>query len=273
VVDAADTAEALAVAREAASRAREFLLEARGWIGRELATEKNPRDLVTEADRGAEERILDRLLRAFPDHAFVAEESAVRESESPWRWFVDPLDGTANFVHGFPAFAISIALYHGGEPVVALVVDVVRNEWFATRAGQGGYVDDGDPGSCRPLAVARVPDLSRALLATGFPFRRRDELDRYLAAFRALFDRVSDMRRAGSAALDLAWVASGRVDGFWELGLSRWDTAAGELLVKEARGEVSDWSGGSTHRETGWIVAGAPNVHAAMIETLGRFAA
>lgn len=272
MIDPADTAEALEVAREAAADARRVLLETRGRIGRDAATEKTPRDLVTEADTAAEERIVARLSRAFPDHTVVAEESDVREGLGDWRWFVDPLDGTTNFVHDFPVFAISIALYRADVPAVAVVVDVVRNEWFTARAGAGARVDAGDPGEARPIEVSRPPDLSRALVATGFPFRRRDELDRYVSAFRAVFDRVSDMRRAGSAALDLAWTAAGRVDGFWELGLGPWDTAAGEALVREAGGRVSDWHGGATHRETGWIVAGSPAVHAALVETLERWA-
>lgn len=272
MIAAAETAEALAVAREAADDARRLLLDAQGRIGREVATEKSPRDLVTEADTAAEERIVERLSRAFPDHAIVAEESDARAGTSGWRWVIDPLDGTANFVHDVPVFAISIALFHGDEPAAALVVDVVRNEWFTARAGHGAHVDPGDPADARPIEVSDPPDLSRALLATGFPFRMRDELDRYMNAFRALFDRVSDMRRAGSAALDLAWVSAGRVDGFWELGLSPWDTAAGEVLVREAGGRVSDWSGGGAHRDTGWIVAGSRPVHAAMIETLRGYA-
>lgn len=272
MIAAAETAEALAVAREAAGAARRLLLDARGSIGRDAATEKSPRDLVTEADKAAEDRIVDRLTRAFPDHEVVAEESDVRAGTSGWRWFVDPLDGTANFVHDFPVFAISIALFHGDEPAAALVVDVVRNEWFTALAGRGARVDPGDPDEARPIRVSDPPDLSRALLATGFPFRRRDEVDRYMRAFRDLFDRVSDMRRAGSAALDLAWVSAGRVEGFWELGLNPWDTAAGELLVREAGGRVSDWSGGGSHRDTGWIVAGSASVHAVMIEVLNGYA-
>ncbi|MBW3660626.1 MAG: hypothetical protein KY397_03220, partial [Gemmatimonadetes bacterium] len=134
--------------------------------------------------------------------------------------------------------------------------------------GRGARVDAGDPAAARPIAVSGATDPAGAILATGFPFRSPDQLDRYLAAFRALFERVADMRRAGSAALDLAWTAAGRVDGFWEIGLSLWDFAAGELLVREAGGLVSGWDGGAGHRKTGTIAAGTPAVHALLVEVL-----
>jgi myo-inositol-1(or 4)-monophosphatase len=159
-------------------------------------------------------------------------------------------------------FAVSIALYEGETPLVGLVVDPVRGEWFSARAGAGTWLDPGDPAEARRLTVADAAEADEGpLLATGFPFRRPEDTDRYLGAFRELFLRSSDMRRAGSAALDLAYVAAGRVDGFWEIGLSPWDIAAGELLVLEAGGRVSDWEGGTGHRETGWIAAGGAETH------------
>lgn len=272
MADAVDTVEALAVAREAAAAARRVLRDAGPWTGRPAAAEKNPWDLVTETDHRSEEQIVERLSRAFPDHAIVAEESGGSGGRGPYRWIVDPLDGTANYVHGFPMFAVSIALYEDDDPRVAVVVDPVRDEWFTARSGAGAWVDGGDPGAAERLAVASEPAPERALLATGFPFRRREELDRYLGAFRELFVRVSDMRRAGSAALDLAYVAAGRLDGFWELGLSPWDIAAGELLIAEAGGRTTDWSGGPGHRRSGWVAAGSPAVHALLVATLERHA-
>lgn len=268
--DADDTVRALAAAREAAAEGIAALAEARER-GRAEASEKSPRDLVTEADREAERRIVERIADAFPDDAVLAEEGG-GDGAGGRRWLVDPLDGTTNYVHGFPVYAVSIALFVDGEPSVGVVVDVVRGEWFTARAGAGARVDSGDPAAGRPIAVSAPERLSSALLATGFPFRHREHLDRYLGAFRSLFRQVSDVRRAGSAALDLAWVAAGRVDGFWELGLSPWDVAAGEVLVSEAGGRVTDWTGGSTHRETGWIAAGGPAVHEALVETLGLWA-
>ncbi len=272
MADATDSAEALAVAREAAAEAVAVLRGAWTSTGRGQAEEKRPHDLVTEADREAERRAVERIRRAFPEHAVVAEESGGRAAPSEYRWYVDPLDGTANYVHHFPVFGVSIALYRGEEPLVGVVVDPVRDEWFTARAGAGARVDSGDARDGTPLAVSTTP-LGEALLATGFPFRYPEQLDRYLAAFRALFVQVSDMRRAGAAALDLAWVAAGRVEGFWELGLHAWDVAAGELLVREAGGQVSDWTGGSAQRESGWIVAASPAVHGALVDTLAEFAA
>lgn len=267
-----ETDAALAAARTATGEGVAVLEEARERTGRREAAEKRPRDLVTEADREAERAIVRRLRRSFPEHAILAEEGA-EEGGGPederYRWVVDPLDGTTNYVHDFPVYAISVALFDGPDPIVGLVVDVARDEWFTARRGAGAWVDRGNPDEARPMSVSDNDRLPNALLATGFPFRYPEQLDRYLGAFRALFRQTSDMRRAGSAALDLAWVAAGRVDGFWELGLSLWDIAAGELLVLEAGGRVSDWVGGATHRETGWIAAGNPTVHAAMVRTLG----
>ena len=269
MVDASDAEEALGVAREAARDAVEGLLAAWGTTGRREATRKRPRDLVTEADRESERRIVERLAREFPGHAIVAEESGGKSGGGALRWIVDPLDGTTNYVHGFPMFAVSIALYEGETPLVGLVVDPVRGEWFSARAGAGAWLDPGDPAEARRLTVADAADADEGpLLATGFPFRRPAETDRYLRAFRELFLRASDMRRAGSAALDLAYVAAGRVDGFWEMGLSPWDIAAGELLVLEAGGRVSDWRGGPGHRETGWITAGGPETHRFLVSVL-----
>ncbi|HUP00265.1 MAG TPA: inositol monophosphatase family protein [Gemmatimonadota bacterium] len=275
--DPADSAVALAVAREAAQAAAAVLRRSqaaadgrRGAAGSVAA--KRRRDFVSDADRAAEEQIVERLRRAFPDHAIQAEESGETAGACPFRWIVDPLDGTTNFLHGFPVYSVSIALYEGDEPRVGLVVDPSRGEWFTARAGHGVRLDGGDPAEGRELRVTEEVDSDRRLIATGFPFRHPDEIDRYLAAFRALFERVGDMRRTGSAALDLAYIAAGRVDGFWEMGLNPWDIAAGELLVIEAGGRVSDWIGGGTHRETGWVAAGGSSVHRVLVDTLAEYA-
>lgn len=273
MTDAHELAEAMGVAREAAREAVEVLLSAWPAIGRREASRKHPRDLVTEADRESELRILDRLARSFPDHSIVAEETGERSGKGPLRWIVDPLDGTTNYVHGFPMFAISIALYEEARPLVGLVVDPVRGEWFTAVTGEGAWLDRGDPGSASRLTVTDGGDAEEGpLLATGFPFRHPTQTGRYLAAFGELFERSSDMRRAGSAALDLAYVAAGRVDGFWEMALNPWDIAAGELLVIEAGGIVSDWRGGAAHRESGWIVAGGPATHGLLTSVLARHA-
>jgi myo-inositol-1(or 4)-monophosphatase len=269
-----DLERALDAAREAAAAGVEALRGAWRAVGRaEARAKRGPGDLVTEADRAAEERIVERLRAAYPEHEVVGEESGRRtERSGSYRWIVDPLDGTANFVHRIPAWAVSIALLEDGAPIVGVVVDPLRDEWFAAVRGRGATLDSGDPSLAQGIRVAPTADLASAILATGFPFRRREELDRYLGAFADLFVRVSDMRRIGSAALDLAYVAAGRVEGFWEIGLSRWDIAAGELLVTEAGGRVSDWSGGLGHRRSGWIAAGNPAAHDLLLEVLGAYA-
>lgn len=266
-----DAEAALGVARDAAAGAIEILLEARERTGRGAAAEKGPRDLVTEADRAAERAIVGTLSAAFPDHGVIAEESGGHAGGGTLRWVIDPLDGTTNYVHDFPVWAVSVALFDGDDPLLGVVVDPVRGEWFTAIAGRGAWVDGGDPANARAMTVSET-DPAAAILATGFPFRSPDQIDRYLGAFRALFERVSDMRRAGSAALDLAWTAAGRVDGFWEIGLNPWDIAAGELLVEEAGGVVTGWQGGEGHRVTGTIAAGTPVVHALLVEVLGEWA-
>lgn len=272
MADPIETAEALAVAREAAADAVTILRTRLAGADAQGAERKRARDFVTIADEAAEAAIVERLGRAFPEHSIVAEESGGRASASPWRWLIDPLDGTTNFVHAFPVFAVSIGLFEGDTPVLGLVVDVVRGEWFTARAGEGTHVDDGDPEAGRPIRVSSTDDPERRLVATGFPFRRPERIDLYLRAFRDVFSRVGDMRRAGAAALDLAWTAAGRVDGFWEMGLSPWDIAGGEVLVLEAGGRVTDWSGGMDHRRNGWIVAGGPAAHAILVEALAAYA-
>ncbi|MGH7570511.1 MAG: inositol monophosphatase family protein [Gemmatimonadota bacterium] len=272
MADRIESAEALAVAREAAADAVTILRARLAGADAQGAERKQARDFVTIADEAAETAIVERIGRAFPDHAIVAEESGGRTGASPWRWLIDPLDGTTNFVHAFPVFAVSIGLFEDETPVLGLVVDVVRGEWFSARAGAGARVDEGDMRAARPIRVSSIDDPERRLVATGFPFRWPDLTDLYLGAFREVFGRVGDMRRAGAAALDLAWTAAGRVDGFWEIGLSPWDIAAGEVLVLEAGGRVTDWNGGGDHRRTGWIAAGSPAVHAMLVEALGAYA-
>ncbi len=272
MADAVETADALAVAREAAADAVAVLRAAAESAGQYEVADKQSRDFVTAIDRAAEEAIVERIQRAFPDHAMMAEESGQRSGRSAHTWVIDPLDGTTNFMHRFPMYAVSIALIEGDAPQVGVVVDPVRGEWFTARVGEGSRLDSGQPDDAQPIRVADPPRPDRRLVATGFPFRHPDHIDLYLAAFAALFENVGDMRRAGSAALDLAYVAAGRVDGFWEIGLNLWDIAAGELLIAEAGGIVTDWSGTDAHRDSGWVAAGGPEVHGLLVDTLARFA-
>ncbi|HEX5093755.1 MAG TPA: inositol monophosphatase family protein [Burkholderiales bacterium] len=216
---------------------------------------KHRNDFVTQVDRAAEQAILDVLRRAYPDHAVLAEESGASEgARSDYRWIIDPLDGTTNFIHGFPQYCVSIALEHKGTLAQAVVYDPAKNELFTASRGRGAYLDD------RRIRVSKCTHLKDALVGTGFPFRELARIERYLGQLRTLMTESSGVRRAGAAALDLAYVAAGRLDAFWELGLSPWDMAAGALLIQEAGGLVSDLEGEDAFLARGEIAAGTPKV-------------
>ncbi len=213
--------------------------------------EKAHHDFVSEADRASERAIAAAIRAEFPGHAILAEEELRAALDEPGPlWIVDPLDGTTNFLHGFPVFSVSVACAVAGELLAGVVLDPSRGELFAASRGGGATLDG------RPIAVSSQPGLRRALVGTGFPFRRLDRLELYLAAFRAVIAETAGVRRAGSAAIDLAYVACGRLDGFWEEGLGPWDLAAGALLIEEAGGVVTDFRGGRAFLERGDLVAG-----------------
>lgn len=199
---------------------------------------KSAIDLVTTVDRESEDRIVGILTKHFPEHSVLAEEKTeIVSSRTAYRWIIDPLDGTTNFAHGYPHVSVSIALEKEGEVILGLVYDPLRNERFAAAKGEGAYLDRNS------IQTSRVAELDRALLATGFPYDRREQLDFYLRFYKAFLARCQGIRRNGSAALDLCYVACGRIDGFWEFKLHPWDTAAGGLIVREAGGTLSDFSG------------------------------
>ncbi len=198
---------------------------------------KGPSDIVTRADLESQRLILSLLRRRFPDHDFLAEEKASRQTGAEFCWVVDPLDGTTNYAHGYPVACVSIGLVRRGRPVLAGIEDPFRKERFLAQEGRGATMNG------RPLRVSRSRRLSESLLVTGFPYDRARRAAYYVEFYRSFIERCHDVRRSGSAALDLAWVAAGRVDGFWELSLKPWDVAAGSLLVREAGGVVSDFSG------------------------------
>ncbi len=245
----------LNIAVRAARAAGSFIARSFEQVDQIQTEQKGADDFVTNIDREAERLIIDTIRKAYPDHQFVGEESgASGNGDSDYQWIIDPLDGTTNFVRGIPHFSVSIALQIKGRIEHAVVFDPMRNELFTASRGRGAQLNE------RRLRTSSARDLRGSLLATGFPFRNRGYLDSYLAIFRNFFEQAGDVRRAGSAALDLAYVAAGRMDGFWELGLKPWDIAAGELLVREAGGLVCDFSGDSNHLSEGHIVAGAPKV-------------
>lgn len=226
-------------------------------------SEKHRNDFVTEVDRAAEQEIIAVLRKAYPGHSILAEESGQRQGrEGEYQWVIDPLDGTTNFLHGFPQFGVSIALKHRGRLDQAVVYDPVRQDLFTASRGVGAQLNG------RRIRVSPRKGLEGALLGTGFPFKHQQHLDAYLGMFKALFTQTAGIRRAGAACLDLAYVAAGRLDGFWEIGLSEWDMAAGILLIQEAGGIVTDLGGDSRQLETGNVVAGPPRLHQAMLRAI-----
>jgi myo-inositol-1(or 4)-monophosphatase len=226
--------------------------------------EKSRNDFVSEVDRQAEQAIIQELRSKYPSHAILAEESGALRGDD-YQWVIDPLDGTTNYLHGLPQFSISIALKYRGKLEHGLVYDPLREEIFIATRGGGARLND------RRIRVSARPGLSGALLGTGFPFRDQRFLREYLGMFEALVKDTAGIRRPGSAALDFAYVAAGRTDGFWELGLSQWDFAAGALLVREAGGVVTDLAGTDQFLETGNVVAGGLKVQAALLEAIKPF--
>jgi len=222
---------------------------------------KDVNDFVSEVDRQAEQEIIGILRKAYPDHSVLAEESGIQDGND-YQWIIDPLDGTTNYLHGFPQFAVSIALRHKGRIEQGVVYDPLRQELFTATRGAGAILND------RRIRVTGRKSLDGALLGTGFPFKSQQHLDAYLDMFRALFPMTAGIRRPGSAALDLAYVAAGRLDGFWEIGLSIWDMAAGVLLIQEAGGLSSDFVGGHDYLESGNLVAGNPKVFAEILKAI-----
>jgi len=222
---------------------------------------KSRNDFVSEVDRAAEAEIIAIIRKSYPRHAFLAEESGRTDGEE-CTWIIDPLDGTTNFLHGFPQFAVSIACEYRGRLEVAVVFDPMRSELFTAARGEGTQLDG------KRVRVSKRRGLEGALIGTGFPYRANLKyLKSYLGMLEVVMGTAAGVRRPGSAALDLAYVAAGRTDGFWEIGLSPWDTAAGTLLVTEAGGLVGTLTG-REYRQDGHIVAGSPKVYAALIEAI-----
>jgi myo-inositol-1(or 4)-monophosphatase len=237
------------------------------WGEAKIIEHKGVIDIVTETDREIEALVTAELRRAFPDHLVVAEEASAGFVLQPppaecYVWYLDPLDGTTNFAHGHPGFAVSLALARGREMLLGIVHDPVRNETFCARRGFGATLND------KPIRVSSVRDLEQALLGTGFPYDRREHLGFYLGFLADFMVRAQGVRRSGSAALDLSYVACGRLDAFWEWKLKPWDTAAGALIVQEAGGMVSDFRGGPFDLYGQQTLASNKRLHAAMIEVL-----
>jgi myo-inositol-1(or 4)-monophosphatase len=253
----------LNIAIKAARSAGQVIVRHMGRLDSLTVQNKQPNDFVSEVDHLAEREIIRVIHRAYPDHGILAEESGAQGSSS-YQWIIDPLDGTTNFLHDFPHFAVSIALRHQGRLEQAVVYDPVKEELFCASRGAGATLNN------RRMRVTSLKDLNGALLGTGIPFREDQDLDGYLKGLRAMLPGTAGVRRAGSAALDLAYVAAGRLDGFWEYGLNVWDMAAGALLVQEAGGLVGDPRGGADALASGDVVAAGPKLFKAMVQRLAQ---
>jgi len=225
---------------------------------------KSPNDFVTEVDRAAEQAIIETLLGAYPGHGILAEESGREHGarDSEYVWIIDPLDGTTNFIHGLPVYAVSIALAFRGKVEQAVVYDPSRNDLFIASKGRGAFLND------RRLRVSRRTRLAESLIGTGFPFRRGDNFKRYLRMFEEVSQQCAGLRRPGAAALDLCYVAAGWYDGFFETGLSPWDVAAGSLIVTEAGGLIGNFTGDADFLYQREVVAGNPKVYGQLVRLL-----
>jgi len=254
----------LNTAIKAARRAGGIIQRGARDLDRLTVTSKGPKDFVSEVDKAAEAAIVEVLLEAYPDHGILAEEGTTNAGAKGVEniWIIDPLDGTTNFLHGFPQYCVSIALSHKGVITQGVVYDPNRNDLFTSTRGAGAFLND------RRLRVSRRIRLDEALVATGFPFRDGSLVETHLDMMRDMIHRTAGIRRAGAAALDLAHVAAGWYEGFWEVGLNPWDMAAGSLLVQEAGGLVADVHGEEQYLENGSIIAATPKIFAQMVQTL-----
>jgi myo-inositol-1(or 4)-monophosphatase len=251
----------LNIAVRAARRAADVIVRSLNRLDSLEVTSKGRNDFVTEIDRTAEAEIIQIIRRAYPDHAFLGEESGAI-GDSPFQWIIDPLDGTTNFLHGFPQFSVSIACSIRGRIEHGVIYDPMRQEVFTASRGEGAQLEN------RRIRVTQQRGLEGSLIGTGFPYRANtDHIDAYMAMLRDVMLSTAGVRRPGSAALDLAYVAAGRTDGFFEIGLGPWDTAAGSLLIEEAGGIVSTLAG-DDYKQGGNIIAGTPRVHSALVQLL-----
>ncbi len=259
----------LNTAIKAARRGASVINRASLDIDQIRVTEKRRNDFVTEIDQAAERAIVDVLLKAYPTHAILAEESGAsgnQQEGNEFVWIIDPLDGTTNFIHGFPQYCVSIALQQRGVTTQAVVYDPTRNDLFVASKGDGAFLND------KRLRVSTRDKMADSLIGTGFPFRNLEQLDEYLQMFKLVTEKCQGLRRPGSAALDLAYVAAGRLDGFFEKGLNPWDMAAGALLITEAGGIIGDFAGEQKYLEKGDVIAGNPRIFYQLITLLKPFA-
>lgn len=245
----------LNIAINAARAAGNVIIRSLDHLSTLQVSQKQPNDYVTEIDQKAEREIISIIRKAHPQHGIIGEESGESLTHHDFVWIIDPLDGTRNFIHGFPHFAVSIGIQYKGKIEHGVIYDPIRQELFTASRGKGARLNE------RRIRVSKVAALDECLLGTGFPYRHSTEyIDAYVQSLRALLPLCGDIRRAGSAALDLAYVAAGRLDGFWELALKPWDIAAGSLLIKEAGGLVCDIQGSENYLKSGHVIASNPKI-------------
>ena len=251
----------LNIAVKAARRAGSLISRASNDLDKLTIETKAQNDFVSEVDRAAEAAIIDVIKEAYPQHSILAEESGAQNvGDSEYQWIIDPLDGTTNFLHGFPQYCVSIALAVKGVVQHGVIYDPTRNDLFTATRGAGAFLNE------RRIRVSKTQHLKDGLIGTGFPYTEFVDMDRYLAIFKEVTQKSAGVRRPGAAALDLAYVACGRFDGFWERGLKPWDAAAGGLMVLEAGGLVTDFKGEGNYLKTGGLVAGTPRVFAPLLQ-------
>jgi myo-inositol-1(or 4)-monophosphatase len=255
----------ITIALRAARKAGEIIARAAEQVDLIDVHEKGANDFVTEIDQQAEKEIIYHLQKAYPEHAMLGEEGGlIGDENAEYRWIIDPLDGTTNFIHGIPHYAISIACMHRGQIEHAVIVDPIRREEFTASRGGGASLNG------RRIRTSARKTLDGALIGTGIPYKNRSEnlIPAYTQSLEAVAKQTAGIRRAGAASLDLAYVAAGRLDAFWEIGLNQWDIAAGILLIREAGGLTSDFKGGNSFMESGNIVAGNPKCFKALLQTV-----
>lgn len=253
----------LNIAVKAARQAEKIIMRSIDRLDSVKVSEKGHHDFVTEVDTKAEEAIIQVIKDAYPAHAIIAEERGEMEGEE-FTWIIDPLDGTVNYLHQFPFFAISIAVKRGDTLEHAVVYDPIRDEMYTASRGDGALLNN------RRIRVSSNFKMGEALIGTGFPTKEIHHFQAYMRTFETIFPQTLGVRRAGAAALDLAYVAAGRLDGFWEISLKEWDMAAGALLIKEAGGYVSDLRGTAEYLESHQIVAGNPKIHKLLLQEIQR---
>jgi myo-inositol-1(or 4)-monophosphatase len=250
------------IAIKAARKAGDIIIRYHNQIDNLNIENKATNDYVSEVDKLAESAIINEIKKAFPSHAILGEETGNIIGDDDYQWIIDPLDGTTNYLHGFPQYAISIALYEKKIPTHAVVYDPFKEELFSASQGEGAFLNS------QRIRVSNALGFNNSLIGTGFPYTNFDHLNTYAEMFKSIAPKVAGIRRAGSAALDLAYVASGRLDGFWEIDLSIWDIAAGTLLITEAGGFIGDFTGSPKFLESGNVVAGNEKVYKEILKEL-----